>query len=437
LTNRPQKSWLAKAGCEHPVVARDYYAVLGVTPASEDVVIRAAYRALMRRYHPDADPSSEASQRAASINAAYAVLSDPEKRARYDGSLAAQRLIKTEPDKRHGLSRYLPGPAGLFALGTLAVALTAIAISPPIGVLPPDTLAGAAQQRAVSASRLREAAAAKAQAADGAYCDDPSVPRLIRAELVRQAGLLRDADGEILQVVGNSANVRLDSPTFRGEGGIDAVGCSAWLSVNLPPGVVVEGGRTNLNGEVAFGLLRTADKGFRLASLSGASGLVRSLATAAPPPREQISDDDLKPEEIASVKPLPPQVVRPGELPETKGKLVEVVSTKRHSAAAPVETAKTAATAQADLSSPHCRALTGWADKAVCNNSNLAGLDRQLALLYRQSWAEADAAKRTSLSSTRDQFIDRRNACRSDPCLTSAYVSRLREVSDIMRRRSQ
>ena len=419
------------------MVARDYYSVLGVTPASEDVVIRAAYRALMRRYHPDADPSSEASQRAAAINAAYAVLSDTEKRARYDGSLAAQRLIKTEPDKRRRVSRYIPGPAGLLALGTLAVALTAIAISPPIGVLPPDTLAEAGQQGAGSASRTREAAAAKAQAADAASCDDPSVPRLIRAELVRQAGRLRDADGEMLQVVGNSANVRLDSPTARVDRGVDAVGCSGWLSVNLPPGVVVEGGRTNLNGEVAFGLLRTADKGFRLASLSGASGLVRSLATAGPPPREQISEEDVKPEEIALSKPSPPRVVRPGKLPETSGKVVEVASAKRSSAAAPVETAKTAPSAPADLSSPHCRTLSGWADKAVCNNSNLTGLDRQLALLYRQSWAEADASKRTSLSNTRDQFLDRRNACRSDSCLTSAYVSRLREVSDIMRRRSQ
>ena len=39
-------------------VKKDHYSVLGVTPASEDVVIRAAYHALMRRYHPDADPTA-------------------------------------------------------------------------------------------------------------------------------------------------------------------------------------------------------------------------------------------------------------------------------------------------------------------------------------------------------------------------------------------
>ncbi len=47
-------------------------------------MIQAAYRALMRRYHPDADPSVEAAERAQAVNAAYAVLGDPDKRARYD-----------------------------------------------------------------------------------------------------------------------------------------------------------------------------------------------------------------------------------------------------------------------------------------------------------------------------------------------------------------
>lgn len=62
----------------------DYYATLGVDAASEDVVISAAYKALMRRYHPDVNKSAEAAQRAQRINEAYAVLSDPTKRAAYD-----------------------------------------------------------------------------------------------------------------------------------------------------------------------------------------------------------------------------------------------------------------------------------------------------------------------------------------------------------------
>lgn len=55
----------------------DFYRVLGVAPYSEDVVIQAAYRALMRRYHPDTNRSPDAQKRATEINEAYAVLSDP------------------------------------------------------------------------------------------------------------------------------------------------------------------------------------------------------------------------------------------------------------------------------------------------------------------------------------------------------------------------
>ena len=65
---------------EEPV-KKDHYSVLGVTPASEDVVIRVAYRALMRRYHPDADSSAEAAEKAREINEAYRVVSDPDRRA--------------------------------------------------------------------------------------------------------------------------------------------------------------------------------------------------------------------------------------------------------------------------------------------------------------------------------------------------------------------
>ena len=64
----------------------DYYATLGVSPTSEAIVIQAAYRALMRRYHPDTNSAPGAAARAQAINAAYAFLSDPTKRKQYDES---------------------------------------------------------------------------------------------------------------------------------------------------------------------------------------------------------------------------------------------------------------------------------------------------------------------------------------------------------------
>jgi len=66
----------------------DYYRILGVLDDTEDVVIRAAYRALAQRYHPDkwkGDPA-EGLRRMTEINAAYEVLSDPAKRAAWDAT---------------------------------------------------------------------------------------------------------------------------------------------------------------------------------------------------------------------------------------------------------------------------------------------------------------------------------------------------------------
>ena len=65
---------------------KDYYAILGIMPSAEDVVVQGAYRALARRYHPDvwAGDKAFAEAKMKELNEAYAVLSDKEKRERYD-----------------------------------------------------------------------------------------------------------------------------------------------------------------------------------------------------------------------------------------------------------------------------------------------------------------------------------------------------------------
>lgn len=73
------------------MATRDFYQILGVAADSEDVVIQAAYRALMRRYHPDTNNSADAGRRAIEINEAYEVLRDPVRRAQYDEELRSSR----------------------------------------------------------------------------------------------------------------------------------------------------------------------------------------------------------------------------------------------------------------------------------------------------------------------------------------------------------
>ena len=63
----------------------DYYDILGVPRGADEKEIRQAYRRLARQHHPDVNPGDEASaERFKSINAAYEVLSDADKRAKYD-----------------------------------------------------------------------------------------------------------------------------------------------------------------------------------------------------------------------------------------------------------------------------------------------------------------------------------------------------------------
>lgn len=67
------------------MATKDYYDILGVKRAASDKEIKQAYRKLARKYHPDVnsgDASAEAKFK--EINAAYEVLSDPEKRSKYD-----------------------------------------------------------------------------------------------------------------------------------------------------------------------------------------------------------------------------------------------------------------------------------------------------------------------------------------------------------------
>jgi DnaJ-class molecular chaperone len=67
-------------------IKKDYYAILGVLPSVEIIVIKAAYKALMKVYHPDRNTGFHNASHAKTVelNEAYEILSDVSKRKEYD-----------------------------------------------------------------------------------------------------------------------------------------------------------------------------------------------------------------------------------------------------------------------------------------------------------------------------------------------------------------
>ena len=64
---------------------RDYYEILGISKSADENEIKKAYRTLAKKYHPDMNPNDKTAEKNfKEVNEAYEVLSDPEKKSRYD-----------------------------------------------------------------------------------------------------------------------------------------------------------------------------------------------------------------------------------------------------------------------------------------------------------------------------------------------------------------
>ena len=78
----------------------NYYQILGVSPKATQEEIRAAYKRLAKRYHPDVNPHPNATRYFQQIREAYEVLSDPKKRQQYDLQLQWLLLRQYRHKKR-------------------------------------------------------------------------------------------------------------------------------------------------------------------------------------------------------------------------------------------------------------------------------------------------------------------------------------------------
>jgi curved DNA-binding protein CbpA len=169
---------------------RSLYDVLNVAPEAEPIVLEAAYKALIKKYHPDQAVEAPVPKDAAAINEAFAILKDPAKRADYDHRLwskqQALRLAELQVETAGRPPRYVAVSgwliAGLLA-GALAATVMGKSLAPPL-----RAIAQAAEHDAEAPAR---AAAAKAAAAEAAH-DRAPIPS--SAAVIAQ---VRAEEGEV------------------------------------------------------------------------------------------------------------------------------------------------------------------------------------------------------------------------------------------------
>ncbi|WP_309601535.1 DnaJ domain-containing protein [Sphingomonas sp.] len=116
-------------------MSQDHYAILGVTPTAQPTVIRAAYLALMREYHPDRNASPMAAERAQAIVAAYKVLGDFDRRQEYDWDRRRVReaavAIAARPKRTLPAAVVVAAGLGLAVVGAVMMRPGATAVMPP------------------------------------------------------------------------------------------------------------------------------------------------------------------------------------------------------------------------------------------------------------------------------------------------------------------
>ncbi len=388
----------------------DYYASLGVARTSEDVVIRAAYLVLMRRYHPDGNSTIAAAERVREVTKAYGVLGDPVRRREYDRAWDPQDPKVLIGDTRRA------APVGPIAFGiTILCAALLIWITwaqKPSAELPSEF---------VAAAIVRETSN---QAQPDISCSSLKSASLISNELLRQASRIRADMQSVLVEQPKQFSLRTLPVTAEGRLSPGSVACSAVITIGLPRGVMHPDGGRSLAGNIEYfidldqtgdasSIQVTADDKLLLDLASLESSLSTPSAVSAREPADRVLRNTIRyqaplprrsPSAIASNSPPPQSRVEP----------------------LPARDRPPRAVAQ-----PSCRSGDRWT-RLICADANLTALNHQMTIFEEQSVANAVGKKRELLQQSRAMFDSNRASCRTEACVQRVIVARTTEVAGIM-----
>jgi hypothetical protein len=240
-------------------------------------------------------------------------------------------------------------------------------------------------------------------------CAATSTYNLIKRDLFRRAAQLRGSDQAAYDKLSAVAVIRMDNPVMESEdSSTGAVNCSGTLSLDLPPGIAAVGGRRSLMSDVDYTVQQAADGSGTVVLLRNADSIIAPLATlgrVAQPVQQ-------------TLEPTPTETA-----PTTDAN--EATATPPAPAAPPEPPTTTA------RPSFNCANARTKGETAVCADSGLAALDRNMASQYSRAIASASPEQRDTLRQTRDRFLAYRDRCPNRQCMADAYVGRMREIRDI------
>ena len=176
------------------------------------------------------------------------------------------------------------------------------------------------------------------------------------------------------------------------------------------------GGRRTLSADVDYTVQSAADGSGNVVLLRNADAIITPLATLArvdaptPVPGTPPTDlDQTLPTEPGTVQPQDAEPAQPPPQPQPQPQ----TSSNTHP-------------------SFDCADARTKGEIAVCSDSGLAALDRNMAAQYGRAMARASPDQAALLRRTRDRFLSYRDHCPNRSCMGDAYVGRMREIRDIM-----
>ena len=425
------------------MVALDHYATLGVAPTSPRQVIRAAYLQLMRRYHPDRNPSAAAAARAREITAAYAVLSVAEDRAKYDIERHSRRAIKGAAAAAAAANRaQLQRTAWAAVIAASGAILILIANVVPYWVIPErgNDQGGIARRTHASGTSTRPPAMATPSSAG--LCSSGAASQAIKRELFRRAARVPGSNPAALERISDYSLIRfaLVGPDSDAHGS-EVVSCKARIVMDLPLGVTAADGRQSLSGSVRYSL-RGGGAGGGSMSLSIEPTIVKALALLP-----AISSANGTPQQQPTITPQQPLTITPEQQPVITPQKQPMVTPQKQPSVTPLRTSPNLPVSAPPMSpvirrairppvaqtpSFSCSHYRNWAEASVCTNVTLAALDRTMASLWGDSMERANASQRAWLLESDRRFLSRRNACSSEPCVREAYLANMASIRAIM-----